>query len=76
MLQLLTLATVALAVIALIGYLAATAWALIDTRHSMAAMADGLEAAQRNTAQLEAQLAAVNDTMSDVYRALAGARRA
>jgi hypothetical protein len=52
MLQLLTFVTVVLVVLVTIAYLAAIAWALIDTRHSMAAMAAGLEAAQRITAIL------------------------
>ena len=38
----LTLITVALVVLALAGYLIAIAWALLDTRRSVAAIAVGL----------------------------------
>ncbi len=49
MLVTLTLITVALVVLALAGYLIAIAWALLDTRKSVAAIADGLEAVRGHT---------------------------
>ena len=52
MLLTLTLVTVALVVLALAGYLIAIAWALLDTRKSVAAIADGLEAVRSHTAPL------------------------
>ena len=52
MLLTLTLITVALVVLALAGYLIAIAWALLDTRKSVAAIADGLEAVRDHTGAL------------------------
>jgi hypothetical protein len=56
----LTLVTVALVVLALAGYLIAIAWALLDTRRSVAAIADGLEAVRDHTGPLPEKLTTIN----------------
>ena len=60
MLTQLTLAVVAAIVVALAGYLIATAWLLNRARAHVAAIADGLEAVQRDTAPLPEKLPAIN----------------
>ncbi|MBA3761217.1 MAG: hypothetical protein H0X07_11880, partial [Gemmatimonadales bacterium] len=52
MLLTLTLITVALVVLALAGYLIAIAWALLQAKRSVAAIADGLEAVVGTTQPL------------------------
>ncbi|HXG90473.1 MAG TPA: hypothetical protein VNJ02_19265 [Vicinamibacterales bacterium] len=68
MLLILTLITVFLVVVALAGYLAATAWALRDASRSIKAIADGLEAVQQHTVPVGEKLATINGALS----ALAG----
>ena len=63
MLLTLTLITVALVVVALAGYLIAIAWALLDTRRSVAAIADGLEAVAGHTGPLPARLTTINGAL-------------
>ena len=63
MLLTLTLITVALVVLALAGYLIAIAWALLDTRKSVAAIADGLEAVRDHTAPLPEKLTTINGAL-------------
>ncbi len=60
MLLTLTLITVATVVLVLAGYLIAIAWALLDTRRSVAAIADGLEVVQGHTAPLPQKLTTIN----------------
>jgi hypothetical protein len=59
----LTLITVALVVIALAGYLIAIAWALLATRRSVAAIADGLEVVRGHTAPLPEKLTTINGAL-------------
>ena len=68
MLITLTLIIVALVVLALAGFLALVARALIDARRSLTAIADALEAVARHTAPLEQKLTTINGALS----ALAG----
>src|SRR5262245_9806076 len=56
MLLILTLVTVAAVVLVLAGYLIAIAWALLDARRSVAAIADGLEAVAGHTSPLGEKL--------------------
>ncbi|MEO7270670.1 MAG: hypothetical protein ABIX28_12700 [Vicinamibacterales bacterium] len=67
-LTVLTLITTGLVVLALAGYLIAVAWALREASHSVAAIADGLEAVQRHTVPVDEKLATINGALS----ALAG----
>jgi hypothetical protein len=70
MLLILTLVVVALVVLALAGYLTAVAWALIDARKSVAAIAEGLEAVERHTAPLEEKLITINGALSALANGL------
>ena len=73
MLLALTLVTVALVVVALAGYLMATAVALAGTRRSVAAIADGLEAVANHTRPVEDKLVTINGAVSALRDALATA---
>lgn len=73
MLLTLTLITVALVVIALAGYLIGIALALLATRRSVAAIADGLEAVAGHTRPLPEKLATINGALTSL---LAGLRAA
>ncbi len=68
MLITLTLVIVALVVVALAGYLALVAFALLDARKSLTAIADALEAVATHTTPLEQKLLTINGALS----ALAG----
>jgi hypothetical protein len=63
MLLILTLITAGLVVVALAGYLIAIAWALLDTRRSVAAIADGLEAVRDHTTPLPEKLTTINGAL-------------
>ena len=63
MLLILTLVIAALVVVALAGYLIAIAWALLDTRRSVAAIADALEAVREHTAPLPEKLTTINGAL-------------
>jgi hypothetical protein len=56
----LTLVTVVLVVLALAGYLIAIAWSLLDTKRSVATIADGLEAVRDHTGPLSEKLTTIN----------------
>lgn len=73
MLTQLTLALVAVIVVALAGYLIATAWLLDRARRHVAAIADGLEAVQRDTAPLPEKLPAINATLASLLDGLRAA---
>lgn len=75
MLLTLTLITVALVVLALAGYLIAIAWALLDTRRSVAAIADGLEAVASHTAPLPEKLTTINGALGALLGGLQAADR-
>ena len=75
MLLTLTLVTVALVVIALAGYLIAIAYQLIGARHSVAAIADGLEAVAGHTQPLPERLATINDALTQLLSGLRAADR-
>ena len=68
MLITLTLIIVALVVVALAGFLALVAHALLDARRSLTAIADALEATASHTTPLERKLTTINGALS----ALAG----
>ena len=70
MLLTLTLITVLLVVVALAGYLAAVAWALVDANRSVAAIADGLEAVRDHTAPVDEKLATINGALSALHGGL------
>jgi hypothetical protein len=72
MLLTLTLVTVALVVLALAGYLIAIAWALLDTRKSVA---DGLEAVRGHTAPLPEKLTSINGALGALLGGLEAADR-
>lgn len=63
MLLTLTLVTVALVVLALAGYLIAIAWALLQAKRSVAAIADGLEAVKGHTRPLPEKLQTINGAL-------------
>lgn len=71
----LTLLTVALVVVALAGYLIAIAWALLDTRRSVAAIADGLEVVRDHTARLPEKLTTINGALGALLGGLRTADR-
>jgi len=71
----LTLITVALVVIALAGYLIAIAWALLDTRRSVAAIADGLEAVRDHTSPLAEKLTTINGALGALRGGLESGER-
>lgn len=70
MLLTLTLVTVALVVVALAGYLIAIAWALVQARKSVAAIADGLEAVAGHTALLPEKLTTINGALTQLLGGL------
>ena len=73
MLPTLTLITVALVVLALAGYLIAIAWALLQAKKSVAAIADGLEAVAGHTAPLPEKLTTINDALGALLTGLRAA---
>ena len=73
MLLILTLITAGLVVVALAGYLIAIAWALLDTRRSVAAIADGLEAVRDHTAPLPEKLTTINGALGALLGGLEAA---
>ncbi len=75
MLLTLTLVTVALVVVALAGYLIAIAWALAQTRRSVAAIADGLEAVAGHTQPLPEKLTTINGALVELLSGLRAADR-
>lgn len=75
MLLVLTVITAAVVVLALAGYLIAIAWALLDTRRSVAAIADGLEAVRDHTGPLPEKLSAINGALGLLLRRLGDADR-
>lgn len=68
MLLTITLVIVLLVVLALAGFLALVAWALVDARRSVAQIADALEEVAAHTTPLEQKLVTINGALS----ALAG----
>lgn len=75
MLLILTLVTTALVVLALAGYLIAIAWALVKTRRSVAAIANGLEAVAGHTQPLLEKLTTINGALSQLLTGLRTADR-
>jgi len=75
MLLVLTLITAGLVVVALAGYLIAIAWALLDTKRSVAAIADGLEAVRDHTAPLPEKLTTINGALGALLGGLEAADR-
>ena len=75
MLLTLTLITVALVVIALAGYLIAIAWQLVQAKHSVAAIADGLEAVAGHTQPLPEKLTTINGALTQLLTGLQAADR-
>ncbi len=75
MLLTLTLVTAALVVIALAGYLIAIAWALVQAKRSVAAIADGLEAVAGHTAPLPEKLTTINGALVQLLTGLQAADR-
>ena len=75
MLLTLTLITVALVVLALAGYLIAIAWALMNAKRSVAAIADGLEAVAGHTQPLPERLTTINGALSQLLTGLQAADR-
>ena len=73
MLLTLTLVTVALVVLALAGYLIAIAWALLDTKRSVAAIADGLEVVRDHTGPLPEKLTTINGALGALLGGLEAA---
>jgi type IV secretory pathway TrbL component len=70
MLLTLTLITTALVVLALAGYLIGIAVALISTRRSVTAIADGLEAVAGHTAPLPEKLTTINGALTQILGGL------
>ncbi len=75
MLLILTLVTVGLVVLALAGYLIAIAWALIQSRRSISAIANGLEAVAGHTKPLPEKLTTINSALSQLLTGLQAADR-
>ena len=75
LLLILTLITVALVVVALAGYLVAIAWALIRTRKSVAAIANGLEAVAGDVRPLPEKLTTINGALTQLLAGLQAADR-
>ena len=75
MLLTLTLITVALVVFVLAGYLIAIAWALVNAKRSVAAIADGLEAVAGHTQPLPERLTTINGALSQLLTGLQAADR-
>ena len=71
----LTLVTVVLVVLALAGYLIAIAWSLIQTRKSVKAIADGLEAVAGHTRPLPEKLTTINSALAQLLTGLQAADR-
>ena len=67
--------TVALVVVALAGYLIAIAWELLDTRRSVAAIADGLEVVRDHTGPLPEKLTTINGALGALLGGLEAADR-
>ena len=68
MLVTLTLVIVALVVLALAGFLALVAFALLDARKSVGAIADALEAVAAHTTPLEQKLVTINGALGALRR--------
>ena len=75
MLLTLTLITVALVVLVLAGYLIAIAWALVNAKRSVAAIADGLEAVAGHTQPLPERLTTINGALTQLLTGLQAADR-
>jgi len=75
MLRILTLITVAPVVLALAGYLIAIAWSLIQTRKSVAAIANGLEAVAGHVRPLPERLTTINGALTQLLAGLQAADR-
>ena len=75
MLLTLTLITVAVVVVVLAGYLIAIAWSLVQTRKSVAAIADGLEAVAGHTRPLPEKLTTINGALTQLLAGLQAADR-
>ena len=75
MLLILTLITVTLVVLALAGYLIAIAWSLIQTRKSVTAIANGLEAVAGHVKPLPEKLTTINSALSQLSAGLQAADR-
>ncbi len=75
MLLILTLVVVALVVVALAGYLIAIAWALVQARRSVAAIADGLEIVAGHTGPLPERLTTINGALVQLLAGLQAADR-
>lgn len=73
MLLTLTLIAVGLVVVALAGYLIAIAWALLQARRSVAAIADGLEAVAATTQPLPERLTTINGALGTLLSELRAA---
>lgn len=73
MLLTLTLLTVAVVVLVLVAYLTLILVALRRARASVAAIADGLEAVQRQSAPLPEHLTTINGGLSALLQGLRGA---
>lgn len=73
MLLTLTLITVAVVVIVLVVYLVLILTALRDARRSVAGIADGLEAVQRQSAPLPEYLTTINGGLSALLQGLSAA---
>ena len=73
MLVTLTLVIVALVVLALAGFLALVAFALLNARKSVSAIADALEAVAAHTTPLEQKLVTINGALSALAGGLAAA---
>jgi hypothetical protein len=71
----LTLVTVALVVLALAGYLIAIAWSLIQTRKSVTAIANGLEAVAGHVKPLPEKLTTINGALTQLLTGLQAADR-
>lgn len=70
MLVALTLLATALVVLALAGYLTAIAVALVDTKRSVAGIADGLEQVARQGQPIPERLAAINGALLELLGGL------
>ena len=75
MLLTLTLITVALVVLALAGYLIAIAWSLVQTRKSVAAIANGLEAVAGHVRPGPEKLTTINGALTQLLAGLQAADR-
>ena len=69
----LTLLAILLVVLALVGYLTATAFLLRRARNSIAAIADGLEAVKGHTQPLPEKLTTINGALGTLLEGLQGA---